>query len=168
MKYYHSVFKQLHFDYGKMIWSVNHIPFFGSLMSVCDHRNIGSLHSLAFYAFLKVLTNGKVRKEQAGAIFSLIDMSATGEISFSEMAFFCGILVAQKDHLEREFLYMHAWKIWVTFNETGSERITTKEFRKTGLFFDFDYPTIYHMFRDYNWDDDQPMEFERFRVMRAQ
>lgn len=122
------------------------------------------MHSITFYAYLKILTNGKIKRAQADAIFSLIDMSATGEVSFSEIAFFSGILVAQKDHLEREFLYMHAWKIWVTFNETGAEKITTKEFRKTGLFFDFDYPTIYHMYRDYNWDDDKHMEFERFRV----
>ncbi|CAL8093439.1 unnamed protein product [Orchesella dallaii] len=163
MKYYHTIFKQLHFDYGRMTWSVNHIPFFGALMSVCDHRNIGSLHSITFYAFLKVLTNGKIRKKQADTLFSLIDLSASGEISFPEMAFWAGTIVAQKDHLEREFLYMHAWKLWVTFNENGSDRISTNAFRKTGLFFDFDYPTIYHMYRDYNWDDDKPMEFERFR-----
>lgn len=166
MRYYHSIFKELHFDYGKMIWSVNHIPFFGALMSVCDHRNMGSLHSIGFYAFLRVLTGGTIQRKQADTIFFLIDMSSTGEVEFSEMAFWSGIVVAQKDHLEREFLYMHAWKIWVTFNERGAEKITTREFRRTGLFFDFDYPTIYHMYRDYNWDDDKSIEFARFRVFK--
>jgi hypothetical protein len=89
-----------------------------------------------------------------------------GEISYSEFAFFTGIVVAHKDNMEREFLYMNAWKIWVTFNETGQERITTREFRRTGLFFDFDYPTMYEMFRDYNWDDevDFGMRRDLFKV----
>lgn len=165
MKYYHSVFKQLHFDYGKMLWSINHIPFFGALLSVCDHRSQGSMHSISFYAFLRVLTDGKIFRRQADAIFSLIDIASKGEISFSEMAFWAGIIVAQKDHLEREFLYMHAWKIWVTFNDYGEDQVTTGAFRRSGLFFDFDYPTIYHMYRDYNWDDDKPLDFDRFRVL---
>jgi hypothetical protein len=59
---------------------------------------------------------------------------------------------------------MNAWKFWVTFNEHGQDRITTREFRRAGLFFDFNYPTMYEMFRDYNWDDEKDLEFERFRV----
>jgi hypothetical protein len=34
----------------------------------------GKMHNIAFYAFLKILTNGKIRQEQAQAIFEHLDL----------------------------------------------------------------------------------------------
>ncbi|OXA51250.1 hypothetical protein Fcan01_13936 [Folsomia candida] len=133
MRYHHPVFQPLHFDYGTTTWSVNHMPLFGSILSVLDHRRLNVIHNITFFALMKVLTNGRITAKQSQAVFNLLDLSKNSN--------FC----------------------WVTFNETGKDHITTREFRRTGLFFDFNYPTMYEMFRDYNWDDEKEMEFERFR-----
>jgi len=99
MRFHHSVFAPLHFDFGTMLWPVKVMPTFSALFSIVDHRDKGqkseinriwperliyktslvpsiaaTMHNIAFYAFLKVLTKGKCHKEQAQAIFDHLDL----------------------------------------------------------------------------------------------
>jgi len=67
--------------------------------------------------------------------------------------------------MEREFVYMNAWKLWVTFTGKSGRKMTTHQFRQAGLFFDFDYPTILKLYEDYNWDEEKRLDFGTFRVI---
>lgn len=75
MRYHHPVFQPLHFDYGTTTWSVNHMPLFGSILSVLDHRRLNVIHNITFFALMKVLTNGRITAKQSQAVFNLLDLS---------------------------------------------------------------------------------------------
>ncbi|MBN3301582.1 EFCB9 protein, partial [Amia calva] len=112
-----------------------------------DVHNKNTLNDVQFYHFLRHVSD--LKKREIMLIFEMLDRNASGEIGFNEFYMLVCILLANQNHMEKEFISRHACAMFSLIDVDGSGAISPAEFQAISFLFNMkgeDLNKIFHEF----------------------
>eukprot|EP00771_Trimastix_marina_P000094 gnl/Trimastix_PCT/1099.p2 GENE.gnl/Trimastix_PCT/1099~~gnl/Trimastix_PCT/1099.p2 ORF type:complete len:163 (+),score=52.24 gnl/Trimastix_PCT/1099:187-675(+) len=121
-----------------------------------------ALDDIQFLAFMKETTD--LSEKEIYIVFDMFDVDASGSIEFDEFYLLACMLIAIKDHNEKDFLFHHSRTCFELIDEDASTEITTSEFMRFGFMFNMSKSTIKRIFSEFDVSGDKKLSYEEFRM----
>ena len=105
-----------------------------------------------------------LKEAQCYRLFDMLDLDKSGQMEFDEFYVLMCILIAIKDHREKEFLFKHSHTCFNLIDIDGSGSITLAEFQKFGFIFNISTKACQAAFREFDVDNSKELDYTEFRM----
>ena len=154
--------KRLHLDKQHLLLTGRAVQFIKQYFDDLDARGNGELDDVQFVAFMSMSTN--LNEQDIYKVFDMFDVDHSGSIEFDEFYLLICMLVAIKDHEEKQFLWRHSRTCFELLDADGSNAVSMDEFETFGFIFNISKRASRRIFKDFDVDESKELDYEEFRM----
>ncbi|XP_007899577.1 EF-hand calcium-binding domain-containing protein 9 [Callorhinchus milii] len=156
------VFNHIYLDRIHILMSVRNTKVLLEYFKILDVHEKRTLNDVQFYHFLHHITD--LSNFQIMYVFDMFDWKGNGEIGFEEFYMLVAIIIANKDCIEKQFLYRHSRPIFDLFDIDGGRTISVAEFCASGFLFNMKERAYLQLFQEYAGTGDEHLTYNEFRL----
>jgi Ca2+-binding EF-hand superfamily protein len=132
------------------------------LFDTLDCHGTQVLDDIQFLAFMKHATN--LNTSKILKLFETLDVDDSQEMDFDEFYLLVCMLIAVKDHLEKEFLNRHSRTCFELLDGDASRTIEIEEFETFGYLFNISKRASRKIFAEFDVDGSDGLSYEEFSM----
>lgn len=162
MKITSRFIKSLHLDQKYGLLTARQVNSLMWYFSSLDFRDVGWIDDAQFRMFMRASTD--LNDRNIDDIFELLDLDGSSSCEFDEFYLLVAIMIAIKDHQEKQFMSWHWRTCFELLDVDKSKTVSIDEFKTLGSLLGFGQRSIRRIFEEFDVSGDRELDIQEFRM----